>query len=494
MRRISAIVVACMALLVPVNTARAQESVGVTEILRVQREFSSRWLSLLRVMYQRGDSAKLVETAALFLDDAGSRVTLPGGGVCCNYRRNHILVLFVATDAQGKATLVHVLVHDPPVENGALPGLEGPDDPLLEIFLAEDDTVRIQGFYDVERVEDPTVRQTTDFVTTVISKAVFPVALGNLPEVANNVAILGGGAGNTTTAYWLTLSAVELPYKRAKLVGHHTIAVTDPVEHMTWTVAAIAGEFRLSQARVALDRAMAPTINLRAAVPQLVCNDLTAATAMRLTDTLSSDVCRNSIVDLTDCLKQLKSDLTAAFVEGSQACSAEDARKAVSAFVPVLTPATTVVGTVSLTNAPLQRYSFGLASGYLTGIAFDASKPRAQISGNKIQPNPFNRSLTMAVINLPVWGYNSSTFEPSVRERLPRPFIGFPFTPYFGVSTGASLLLKRPLALNFGWAWLWYDTPKTSETVGEAPVNVAEPFGLAHAGAWFLGVGYNFTK
>jgi len=184
--------------------------------------------------------------------------------------------------------------------------------------------------------------------------------------------------------------------------------------------------------------------------------------------------------------------LNAAVVAKLEGCSVEHARAAVSAFLPVLSTPTRITGSAELSNTPRQWYSFGLASGYITAIEGDPERPRAQISNNTIQPHPFNRALTMATVAL-TWGYQPSTFEPSVRERLPRLFVGFPFTPYFGVAAGASVLLTRPLSLSVGRAWLGYDTA-TRELFGQKPSDPGDPLDTAHARAWFLSVGYAFTK
>ena len=52
---------------------------------------------------------------------------------------------------------------------------------------------------------------------------------------------------------------------------------------------------------------------------------------------------------------------------------------------------------------------------------------------------------------------------------------------------------SRYLGVNVGYARLWYDTPKATEQVDQAPVDKAAPFRLAGTNAWFVAASYNFS-
>jgi len=68
------------------------------------------------------------------------------------------------------------------------------------------------------------------------------------------------------------------------------------------------------------------------------------------------------------------------------------------------------------------------------------------------------------------------------------------FSPYFGVTAGGAFAINRYLAIDAGYARLWFDAPKPGESIDAAPTsaNRAAPFDLRSTGAIFLGVAYSF--
>jgi hypothetical protein len=299
-----------------------------------------------------------------------------------------------------------------------------------------------------------------------------------------------------TFSFAVTVSTVELTHARAKLTIKHSVVIARPIVHMSAVISSTAGELRLKYAAASLDAALR---NLETRPEEdsarVMCTELISATQKTLTDELGGDTCKFNIGDQGDCIRKLKADLESAFkgFTPTATCSLDEARTVISAFQPALSDVTRVTGTTALTNTPLERYSFGLATGYIAGIKRDVDRPRVQMQSNKIAVNPFTRGIAMGLVNLPVWGYDSATFEPTFRERV-RPFAGFPFSPYFGVAAGGSYAFTRSIAFNIGYARLWYDTPKAEERVDQAPVNKSDPFTLAGTNAWFIAAGYNFGR
>jgi hypothetical protein len=98
----------------------------------------------------------------------------------------------------------------------------------------------------------------------------------------------------------------------------------------------------------------------------------------------------------------------------------------------------------------------------------------------------------MAVVNLTPWGYDAQRQSPSFAERA-RFFAGPVLTPNFGMAGGFAFEVNRHLALNAGYARLWFDTPKDGDKLDQPPsdANTAAPFDLKAIGAWFFGVSYN---
>lgn len=507
MRR-SGTVLSCVLLLAA--NAAAQDSVGVQQIAHRDVVMQTAWLSTLRTMAARGDSDHLSKAASEFLTSLGKAFTPGMGYTCCDFKTNYYMVLFTAADAQGKPALTHVLVHNPSPENSSLPGLSGPNHKLFEVFLAEDMSVNIQGSYDIERVENPAAKQLGDFATTIIGKIALPsgpnvihTTLSDATRYTAKIERTGERAAPTPEfRHAVTFSSVEFPHARAKLTGRHIVTVSQPISHMQALVTSTAQQLRLQNwlAQLAVDAGTQPggerdLARLLDKQRPIACDDLISATATALLTELDDPVCRFGVVDQSDCVKKLKADLTDRLkkaVEGPS-CSADAARAVVAGFVPAIGDTARITGSTTLTNQPPQRFSFGLATGYIGGIAARKSDPRVQIQSGKIAVNPFSRSITMAVVNLPLWGYNPQTFQPAGRERF-RPFVGVPFAPYFGLAAGGSYLLTRTIALNAGYARLWYDAPGPNEQLDQAPINKEKPFRLGSTNAWFIAAGYNFGK
>jgi hypothetical protein len=122
------------------------------------------------VVAGQGNSERLGELAAEFLDDLATKLPPDLQNACCDMSANYYLVLFTATDIQGKPSLVHVLVHRPSTKG--LPGLTGTSHPLYEVFLTEDASVQINGWFEIERTENPAAKQLGDFIAAVLPKVI----------------------------------------------------------------------------------------------------------------------------------------------------------------------------------------------------------------------------------------------------------------------------------------------------------------------------------
>jgi len=242
-----------------VAVASAQESVGVTFAPARELQMKSPWLSTLRSVAGTGDSRKLARTAAEFLLDLQS--FLPG--TCCDYSKQFYLVLFTATGQDGKPLLVPVLVHTPEIENAALPGLEGAEHALVEVFVAEDLSVTIRGSYDIERTEDPAFKQIGDFVSAVIGKVALPSGL-NLPAAhayaAELYAFQKAGTPKPPDTYPQSVSIGKVAFtrRRAKLTGHHTVGVSQPIAHARALADSLLGElaakYKIASLELAISR------------------------------------------------------------------------------------------------------------------------------------------------------------------------------------------------------------------------------------------------
>jgi hypothetical protein len=226
------------------------------------------------------------------------------------------------------------------------------------------------------------------------------------------------------------------------------------------------------------------------------CSEVIDAASGALKHELQLDACRYAIGEPADCVKRLKSALADALetAKTDDRCTADQARDVVGAFQSDLQlDMFKASGSTAIVNQPLQRYSFGIATGYIAAISSDPSRPRVQIQNGKIAVNPLSRSLALGVVNLPLWGYDRTAPEMTRRERL-RPFVAMAFAPYFGAAAGFSCAVNRYLAANIGFARLWYDAPKDGERIDQPPVDKSAPFTLAVSNAIFVAAAYTFAR
>jgi hypothetical protein len=149
-----------------------------------------------------------------------------------------------------------------------------------------------------------------------------------------------------------------------------------------------------------------------------------------------------------------------------------------------------VTGETSAVNQPFTRLSYGLMSGLLIGNT-TLKEARVEVDGGKIVNAPLDRALTMVVLNIHPWTYDIEWPKVSWAERF-RTFAGGVITPDFGLTAGVGLGLVRGLTVNGGAVWLFMETPKANERVGEAPQDTNDPFRSRVGFGGFVGLSYTF--
>jgi hypothetical protein len=482
--RIPACAITIVALVLLHSNVDAQESVAAVPLMKTDLTMRGPWLTTLRRLVAAGDVARVGKAATEFVRELdahfkrirrSSAADGPARVECCDIRRYYFVVLFGALDPQGRAIVASVLVHDPVPRTNLVPGLEGDKARLYELFLAEDSTVGIQGWYDIDPVEDPAQKQLSDFVSTAIGRLALPDA--------STLAFTTSG-GQPAFAHALTISSVTLPYSRARLTAHHVLAVQRPVAHLG----------SIAERRAAELRAEAPAADSDDSSPG--CGDVIDSASIALKHELQLDACRYAIGEPAECVKKLKAALGDALESArpGDRCTADQARDVVGAFQSDLqVEMFRASGSTAILNQPLQRYSFGIATGYIAAISSDPNRPRVQIQNGKIAVNPFSRSLALGIVNLPLWGYDRTSPAMTMRERL-RPFVAMAFAPYFGAAAGFSCAVNRYLAANVGFARLWYDAVKDGERIDQPPVDKSAPFTLAASNAIFVAAAYTFGR
>jgi hypothetical protein len=434
---------------------------------------SAPWPTILRRIAAGGDRAELVQTVFEALADL-RRAGI--GEECCDPARNYFLVSFVGADPDGAPQLITVLAHAPMPASTTLPGIHGTRQPLFEIFLSDDLTSSLQTTYAITREENPAQKQTGAFAAAIIANLALPLALAAPAPAAH----IQEQRPKTTFQVAVAFRRVVLPEAGAIEV-RQVVTLESPVAHMLGRVAAVHR-----------DRPPSPDAD-----ETMACSDFSAAVNEAIDAVASGTACGLWPADLAACSKNLRaaSDRTASayFAAPSPGCRLDAGAPVVQEYLAAIQDVKPISATIAIGNAPLIRYGFGLAAAYVARVDEDANHPRVRLQGNRIVADPFARQLTMGVVNLTPWGYDSQRPSPSLAERA-RLVAGVAFSPSFGVTMGGAFAINRYLAVNAGYARLWFDAPKPGEQIGAAPSpeNAAQPFALRSTGALFFGVSYTF--
>lgn len=155
-----------------------------------------------------------------------------------------------------------------------------------------------------------------------------------------------------------------------------------------------------------------------------------------------------------------------------------------------------VIGATTLTNRPASYFGFGLLTATRLGNpSFD--QPRVKVGDDrKIVEDPLPSLLTAAIVNWHPWGFDAEStdvLKPAWGERA-RFFGGTTLTPDFGLTAGFGVGIIRSVSLNVGWAWLFAQTPKPGETLGNVvtDANKGDPLKTATIGTAYVGLSFAF--
>jgi hypothetical protein len=370
-----------------------------------------------------------------------------------------------------------VLAHNPMPTTTTLPGLHGGGQPVYELFLSDDLTSSLQTTYTIGHEENPAEKQSGAFAAAVIANIALPLAIRSSapPVIASTAEPAGFGVA-------VGFRRVVLPEAGA-ISLHQTVTLAHPMGHLAARVASVErGQRAALRARNQNDGAGTE------------CVDFSTSLKDRIDATTADAVCGAWPADLAACTKQVREDVNqtaSAYFAAAPSCPIDAGAPLVQEYLSVIQDVKPIADTIALGNAPKIRYGFGLAAGYIARIDTDPRHPRARLQGGRIVADPFARQLTMGVVNLTPWGYDPQRQSPALAERA-RLVAGVAFSPYFGVTAGGAFAINRYLAVNAGYARLWFDTPNAGEQLGAVPANGAQPFALRSTGALFLGVSYNF--
>ena len=116
----------------------------------------------------------------------------------------------------------------------------------------------------------------------------------------------------------------------------------------------------------------------------------------RLDTAMAGGACGLWPADLAPCTKALRQELAAAasaYFAAAPACPIESGAPIVQELAAILQDVKTITSTIVILNAPLVRYGFGLAAGYIVRVDVDPLHPRTQLqSGQNHAPIRFRVS------------------------------------------------------------------------------------------------------
>lgn len=498
-----------LALLVVPAGARAQQSVAPRPVFRGDVELDTPWLALLRAAAADGSDASIGSVAGEFLADlttapdvARALAGSPGLAGCCD--RHVVQVAFLASEA-ADAPLVRLFLHDRGLVRG-LPGVHGPDRPLVEIFVAEDLSVGLDTVYESTAIESPLADQAGDFVKLVLGKLALPSGADTI--VSRVARVLAEPTRSpevealrrTQPPLAVTLSRVELPAKRAKVTISHTIPVDDPAARIRaqarWLADTTMREELIATALEGVAGGGGVEQNPEREGSLIsACSATAAALAETMTSALEEGECAPLRLDPARCFKSVGAAVSAAYETAAgtgNVCPGGRAWPLARRFLSIVpSRLTTPSGRVVVTNAPKERWAFGLSTAYITAIDVERARPRTRIASGRIVVDPFKRLLAMGVVSFVPAGYDPDGVGQTLAERF-RVFGGVAFAPHFGGTAGVSWSLNRYVGVNAGYALLAYDTPKPGETIDAPPTeaNRAAPFSIASTHAVFVGLTY----
>lgn len=441
-----------------------------TTLKRESVRLTNAYPTLLRKAHNDGDVAAMTRIAKLLLAELTEQQFHAG---CCNYETHYFEVAFIARDDKNAETLARILIHEPDPERAVLPGLKGTDKPLYTVFVDESLSVTFRSSYDLERVENPLIKESADFIAGVVGKLALPVAAAMRGRSAG----IQGGTLAADYATAVTLLSAVLPHGRAKIT--EKLAATEPAAYE----GAAARARYLAQFEG--DRLRNPgTFEACGPFATSVSNGIAAAIKASCSFVKPDD----------DCVKAMKAAVTAAFPNPGS-CPAEHQVRIARAFNQLAQAAPrTFAATTTLANTPMRYASFSLGTAVIGDINTKEDEPKAKLSNGTIVADTFPKLIVQGLINYMPWGYDPEQFSPSQRERV-RFVFGIAFAPYFGASGGVGYAVTRAIGVQVSRAVIWYDTPKDGRSaIDQKPSgeNVDTPFRAAHTSTWIFGVTYTF--
>ena len=418
-------------------------------------------------------------------------------------------LILLTRDGAGKTVAASVLISQPQVEWGRLPGVGG-DGNLFEIYLSDSPRSTLTSIWTSKAEENPLATAAGEFVQGILPKLALPTATlltlestrgsttptcsappasaddsrwrttqPQLPEGAplRPAFCLEAGArgGPALPSFTAAITDVPLSQRRSSLTVGDAVTVQDTSAYM-------------SAENTSLQWVLRQRYNGRSSMLMLI--DAIAAAASKA---VGSADCQPPVVNAAACLSGARNAIRAAYSAARiEPDDRDHALKIARAFEELAGDAPTyVAGQSAVSNTPATRYTFAVGTAVIGEAWLPTDEPRVKNQNGNIVADPLGRLTAYAAVNWFPKGFQPRTGGLARGEAF-RLFGGATFAPYFGPIAGAGWGFTRTLALNAGGGLILTDTMPANR-VG-TPVKAGESFSVGWVPMVFVGMSVKVGK
>lgn len=466
-----------LTVLFSVSTSAAQTPVVATPVAACPVQ-DAMLLPSLSAAFEAADAGRFATAAADIvrtMRKCGQGAVTPSSPAALasvDLRTDYVALVWPAAGLSGDRGLAVAIIHAGAGLHERTLGGIGPGGParLFQVFLSASARDRLRGVYVSAWETGPIEAHLPAFADAI--------AAPRLAVVAPDEAALSAPDAVEPPA-WLSVARVELPFRRASVQMELEARVAVSRVELARRIDAVRRRMVFADAAhrpcaIDLANALAAALDERAGA--------CAAVPDGCADAASALFAAHYQRQQAACLTAAPSETT----RNLQALQRVDA--AFRALTLDLEPMP-MAAVVRLRNAPRQRFSLGVATGYVAPT--HATAPRASLDRGTIVAEPPVRRASLVLVNGTFRSYDAARPSPAWSERL-RWFAGAVVAPEPGIAGGVSLLVVRGLAVNAGLVTMATRTPAPGEQIGRQPARPARPFATTMAWAPIAGLSFNF--
>ena len=418
-------------------------------------------------------------------------------------------LILLTRDGAGKTVATSVLISQPAVEWGRLPGVGG-DRNLFEIYLSDSPRSTVTSVWTSKAEENPLATAAGDFVQAILPKLALPTATlltlestrgsttptcaappataadsrwrTTQPELPERPPLrpafcleAGARGGPVLPSFTAAITEVPLSQRRSSLTVGDAVTVQDTSTHMSAENTALQWVLRQ---RYSGNSSMLTLID---------------AIAVAVVKAVGSAECQPPVINATACATGARTAIRAAYSAATvQPADRDHALKIARTFEELAGDAPTyVTGQSTVSNMPATRFTFAVGTAVIGKAWLPTDEPRIKNQSGNIVADPLGRLTAYAGVNWFPRGFQPRTGGVAEHESF-RFFGGAAFAPYFGPLGAVGWGFTRTLAVNVGGGLILTDTMPANR-VG-TPVKAGESFSLGWVPMVFVGMSVKVGK